>query len=307
MDPALLDTIAHAVRRLQDTLLTSSPGLAQPTIDWMVALAGGRSPENYFSHPLAFPTLLLPWWAAQACPAGETDVALQQEIAYSSINGYYFIRMIDNVMDGDASVDPRLLPALALFHTEFQSVYQRLFDPTHGFWVTFREAWLGSADAAVQDARMKHIPLDQFELASARKVRAALIPVAAVCHRLGCGDRIAAWSELVFRLGRWHQMQNDLFDWFKDSTHGNQTYFLSLADQQRAPGQTTAEWVAQVGFTQACDTLRQWMQDAQAAAITLNSAPLLDDLQARSANFERRARDAQAGLAALRGLAEALK
>lgn len=307
MDPALHNTIAHAVRRLQDALQSATPGLAQPVIDWMRALAGGHDPEHYFTHPLAFPTLLLPWWADQAHAGGGPDADLQREIAYSSINGYYFIRMIDNVMDGDASVERQLLPALAFFHTEFQSVYQRLFEPAHPFWATFREAWLGSADAAVHDARLQHIPLDLFERASARKVRAALIPVAAVCHRRGSGDRIAAWSELVFRLGKWHQMQNDLFDWFKDSTHGNKTYFLSQAELLRGPGQTTADWVAQGGFAQACDTLRQWMHDARMAATALDSEPLLADLEARSANFERRARDAQAGLAALSRLAEALK
>ena len=61
------------------------------------------------------------------------------------------------------------------------------------------------------------------------------------------------------------------------------------------------------GLKAACETLRQWMREAQAIATSLNSPPLMAYLAERSNQFERRVHDALAGFEALGKLALALR
>ena len=74
----------------------------------MRQLAGSDASADYFCKPHAFPMLQLPWWLERTLrPA--PDLALQRDLARSTMCGYYYIRMIDNVMDGHATVEPGLL------------------------------------------------------------------------------------------------------------------------------------------------------------------------------------------------------
>lgn len=302
MDEELSRLVAAAARRLLAELDRSAPDLRPRLEEWMVALAGGHAPEAYFTHPLAFPTLLLPWWVDQGL-GFEPDLDLHADIVYSSINGYYFIRMIDNVMDGEASVETGLLPALAFFHTEFQTAYQKYFPQEHPFWQTFRKVWFGTAQAAIGDAALAEIDLHAFETMAAKKVSAAMIPVAAICHYRDRMEMAGPWIEFVHRLGKWHQMFNDIFDWFKDSRNGNQTFFLSEAGRQKEGQETAMEYIIRSGFSSGCDTLRLWMLDAQDLADTLHCPGLVTYLEGRARLFETRAHVSIDGLAALRKLA----
>jgi hypothetical protein len=278
-------------------------------MDWLHALTGGVGASalaGYFGHPLAFPTLALPAWAAESAMPLEVDLPV--DLAVSSIHGYLFIRMIDNVMDGDSDADPRLLPALAYFHTEFVRVYQRMFPYDHPFWPRFDALWYGTAAAAIQDAQPKtRITLAIFETIAAHKVRAALIPLIALSYQQMAQDRIDAWSELIHRLGMWHQMQNDVFDWHKDSQHHNRTYFLDLAESHREPTESPTEWIVRAGFQEGCETLREWMEGIHGQAESLACPGLGAYLLDREAQFERRVAAAQAGFDALNTLAGALR
>lgn len=302
MDERLSLIITQSIQRLLDELEQTAPEIASPIEEWMKSLAGGHAPEAYFKHPLAFPTLLMPWWLEESLHA-EMDLDFQSDLAYSSINGYYFIRMIDNIMDGEDTDEKKLLPALAFFHTEFQTAYHKHFALDHRFWELYRKTWFGTAQAAIHDASVGEITLGMFEQASAQKVRAALIPVAAVCYKYERHDLIAPWSEFVNRIGKWHQMFNDVFDWHKDSQHGNRTYFLSEAARQKTAGENEFEWILREGLAIGCDTLRLWMLDAQDLADTLRSPALVDYLKARAALFDQRAHASLEGAAVLSKLA----
>jgi hypothetical protein len=303
MEPLLSRLITQAFPRLFGGLDQTAPELRPPLEAWMRTLAGGHAPEAYFKHPLAFPTLLLPWWVEQSL-GSDPGPELQADIAYSSINGYYFIRMIDNVMDDDAPLEKKLLPALAFFHTEFQTAYQIHFPPSHPFWSLYRRVWFGTAQAAVGDAQLAEINLDAFERLSAQKVSAAIIPVAAICHFHNRLDRLDAWIEFVLRIGKWHQMFNDIFDWYKDSQNGSQTYFLSEASRQKQPGETAFDYIIREGFARGCDQMRAWMRDCQSLAATFHCPELDAYLDERSALFESRAQTSLGGLDALRKLAK---
>lgn len=305
MESSLNTAIDGAVQQFFDRLDTHLPECAALIGEWVQALAGGHGPRAYFTHPQAFPTLALPHWAAES-PGIASDPEFQLQLAYSSICGYYFIRMIDNMMDREASREYSLLPVLAFFHAEFQSVYQQCFDRDSDFWPRFRAAWYGTAEAAMLDAHSKRITLETFEAVSARKVRAASIPVVAVLVRHECRSRIPAWSELIYQLGRWHQMENDMFDWYKDQSNGNQTCFLSAAEHRRDANETAMAWIARTGFRETCNLLRGWIGDTTEIAQTLGSDSLLAYLEARAEAFEARARVALVGLDGLQRIARAM-
>lgn len=305
MESSLQVAIDGAVHLLSDRLGTHLPDSAAAIGEWMHTLSAGCGPRAYFTHPQAFPTLALPHWAAASLRSA-ADPEFQLQLAYSSICGYYFIRMIDNLMDREATHEVTLLPALAFFHAEFQSVYQQCFELASPFWPLFRSAWYGTAEAAMLDARSKQITLETFEAVSARKVRAALIPVGAVFVRQGNYSPIASWSALTHQLGRWHQMENDLFDWYKDQRHGNRTYFLSAAEQQRDADETAMMWIVRTGFRETCDLLRGWIADTIRMAHALGSDALITYLHSRAAGFEQRAQVALAGLGGLQRIARAM-
>lgn len=295
-DPRLSQIISQAVVRLQSDLAQAAPVMAGQVAGWIKQLAGAGRPEDYFQHPLAFPALLLPWWLEESFRP-EIDLSFQAGLAYSTINGYYYVRMIDNLMDGEASVELGLLPALGFFHTQFQGAYLAYFNGDHPFWQVFRSAWFFAAEAVVKDAGLTGIDLDQFWETAAQKVSAVRIPLAAACYRYDRPDLLGPWSELAAALGGWHQFLNDLLDWQRDLARGGRTYFLSEAARQGrlSPGAVTA-WVIEEGFEWGVGTLLAWLADLQDQAARLHSPPLLAYLHRRGEMLRQQQQEAAAGL-----------
>ena len=56
-------------------------------------------PEHVFG-PRAFPHFLLPYWLSPVADR-VADAEFQTDLLYSSINGYYSIRLCDNIADND--------------------------------------------------------------------------------------------------------------------------------------------------------------------------------------------------------------
>lgn len=305
-EPALSRLISAAVSRLQADAAQAAPFLGQQITGWIRQLAGSREPEDYFKHPLAFPALLLPWWLEKSW-TDAPDPSMQADLAYSTINGYYYIRLIDNLMDGHATVETGLLPALSFFHTRFQFIYQTYFQAGHPFWNYFQTVWFESAEAALKDASLARIEAAQFEQIAARKVCAARIPLAALCYRSGRTDLIEPWSRFVDLLGCWHQMLNDLLGWHRDLTRQTNTYFLSEAERRRRPDEPVAGWVTREGFSWALAQLENWMTALQQTTLELGSPELVNYLELRQAMLLKQQADVAAGLqhlAAIVALAE---
>jgi len=294
-DPSLSRLITAAVLRLQTDLARTAPFLGQQLSGWIRQIAGSREPEDYFKHPLAFPALLLPWWLEKSW-TDTPDPLLQTDLAYSTINGYYYIRLIDNLMDGHATVETGLLPALSFFHTRFQFVYQNYFQAGHPFWDYFQTIWFQSAEAALKDASLTRIDAAQFEKIAARKVCAAKIPLAAICYRSSRTDLIEPWSQFVDVLGCWHQMLNDLLGWHRDLSRQTATYFLSEAERRRWPNEPVAGWVAREGFGWALARLESWMTALQQATLELGSPDLVNYLELRQAMLLKQQSDVSQGL-----------
>lgn len=307
LDPALDALLLRALSRLEATLQAEAPGLAAPLRTWQGTLARSADPADYFRQPIGFPLLQLPWWMAASLGwEGEAAAGFLGEVVYSTINGYYFIRLLDNVMDGHATVEAALLPAAALFHTEFQTPYQAAFDARHPFWGVYRQAWFGAAAAATQDAQLAAVDRAAFERFAARKVSAAQIPLAAVGWRAGQPERWPAWAAFVEAFGAWHQMWNDVFDWHKDLRLGTRTYFLSEAERRALPGESPAAWVMREGFDWGLATLHTALAAAQALAAPLHSPALLAYLARRGQLLEQQAADVRPSLQHLHRLALAM-
>lgn len=296
--PALTTLLDQALTRLDDELRVAMPGSAPQLIAWTEQLAGASSRRHYFQHPVAFPSLLLPWWVLHRllAPKQAVDLDMQATLVYSTINGYYHIRLIDNLMDAHATVEKQLLPALNFFHTQFQSAYHLFFSADHPFWPDFRQIWFLSAETAMRDAELGSIDLETFRRISSQKVCAAKIPIAAVCYYYNRQDLFAPWARFVDLFGCWHQMFNDIFDWHKDTSNQTVTYFLSEADRRRQPGEAVAAWVAHEGFSWGVAVLQAWMEELHQVAKDLDCPALVDYLRLRQAGLERQARAVQPGL-----------
>jgi hypothetical protein len=299
-DPRLARLISLALARLQADMARAAPVMAAQVDGWQKALAGSAQPEDYFKHPLAFPSLLLPWWLEETLRPTAIDISFQGELVYSTLNGYYFIRLIDNLMDGQATLELKLLPALAFFHTQYQAAYQRYFAWDHPFWPAFSAVWFQAAEAALQDAQLTGIDRAQFLAVTAKKVSPARIPLLAVCYRYERPDLSGPWSRLVDLFGAWHQMLNDLFDWHRDLQRGGQTYFLSEAARRGCRSNSaTVAWVVEQGFQWGIDTLHTWMVELMELAAGLDCPPVRAYLAERDLMLLNRQQEMAAGLHSL--------
>jgi len=293
--------LTTALARLGSRLLEIAPQLAGPLIQWTEELAGGHPPEAYFTHPLAFPTLLLPWWLEEAL-AAEWDPALQADLVYSSVAGYYAIRLVDDVMDTGDEEARHLLPAVFVLQSEFQSTYLRRFPYGHPFWDDFHRHWAGAAEAAAMDALVPDKDEEAFGRLGGRKVSAAAIPMIAVCRLRGLAELPPAWSVLFMELCRWHQFHNDLFDWQRDLESGAPTYFLSEARQRRFPDEPELAWVAREGFDWASAWLRSRMAAMRALARDAGSPSLEGYLASRERRMEQLFDEMRPGIRTLASL-----
>lgn len=244
----------------------------------------------------AFPLLLLPWWLDAS--VGEPDHSLHRDLSASSISGYLYIRLIDNLMDGDAPADVGVLPALSILHTRFTDPYHQRFAPSHPFWDEFRAVWFETAEVTLRDSVLASIEREEFEAISARKTGAAKIPLAAVAHSVNRPDVLPEWYRLVDRIGCWHQMLNDLFGWQKDLRNGSITYLLSEGHRM-APPRSLEEWFAGEGFDWAMDQLDGWMAELADLGERLGSPEVIDYLDKRHALLHDQAARVRSGLRAL--------
>ncbi len=307
MDDTLLfdQLLPAALMRLHRDLLASMPQLAPHLEEWLQRLAGGRSPISYFTHPLAFPSLALPWWLEKTLHPSP-DAVFQSELVYSTINGYYYIRLLDNIMDGHRTNEVQLLPAAGFFHAQFQRAYQRYFEDQHPFWDFFTTTWFHAAEVTWQDAVFTDIDLAQFRHVSGQKVSAGKIPLAAVCLRYQRTDLLEKWLRFFEHLGNWSQFSNDVFDWNKDLKYQTQTYFLAEARRRQHADETIAQWVIREGFAWACAQLEEWMQDLRRLSGDLGSPDVAAFLDRRAALLAQQAREVAAGFEQLERIATIL-
>jgi len=304
--PAPLKALTRdAAVRLITRVKRNAPALGDHADQWMRALAGDAPAERYFLHPRAFPAVLLPW-LVEAAVRRQPSRAFQRDVVYSTVAGYYFVRLTDDLMDGEP-VAPPVVPLLIVLHAEFEQTYYRYFPAGHAFWDVLARSSYQAAETASRDAGQRRITREHFLAGSARKVAGAKIPIAAVCHRYDRSDLVAPWSGFVDLLGRWHQMLNDMLGWSRDLQRETPTYFLSEAVARAAPGGSIAEWVISDGYEWGMGQLAPWMADLMAAARELESPALATYLEGRDRALLATWEKLRTEMEPLRRLARSLK
>lgn len=293
---------AQAIERLLDAMHTVAPSMTPHATAWMNGLAKTGIAADYFQHPLAFPMLLLPQWV-EAAISDRVNENFQADLTYSSVSGYYFIRMIDNVMDEQSALEIRLLPMTAFFHAEATAVYHQYFAAAHPFWHYFSCWNAQSAALAIADGMTDDITLADFKQIAGKKVVGGKIPIAAVLaqhHRL---DNLAAWEHFYDKLSCWHQMFNDILSWRKDINHNSFSYFLCEGQRRKATHESLFAWLIRDGFTWGLCILRAWLAELQLLAEGLGSTSLMQYLKQRQHLLETQAKE----LAALGTMAALIK
>jgi hypothetical protein len=283
--PEFLITARLAVRRAIADMGDRCPVLAEHTAKWLALRCDLNRPEDYFTEPQSVPLLALPWWLEHSI-RGEVDADFQADLMYSTISGYYFTRMLDDIMDGH-QIDRAVLPALYPFHAQFLGTYFRYFPATDPFWKEFERILRTTVEAVAVEATLKDIGAAQFVGVSARKPAAAVIPLAAVCRHYCRSDLLPPWEEFFSLFGKWHQMSDDLADWSSDYESGNRTWLLSEAERRCADHESVPVWMGREGFRWVKVVMESWINDAVIAAATLNSPELVRYLDLRRNSFLR--------------------
>jgi hypothetical protein len=272
------------IRSAFDTVVAELDRLAPAARDhvrpWLGTLAPSGIPDERFTHRHTFPMLALPWWT-EVTIRGSVDTAYQRELMASTISGYLFIRLLDDVMDRDPRAVPQLLPLAGLFHTMFERPYHRHFGPESEFWRHFDVAWAESANAAIGDAAQSDFDERAFRSIAARKLAAVSIPVTAVCLRHGRDDLVSDWERLCALIGRHEQLFDDMLDWHRDGESGRPSWFRSEA-RRRSPSNPT-QWLVEHGLHWAQSQLGRLRDDIRVMARSLECTaiePWLDDRQA---------------------------
>jgi len=303
-DDAAVRVFDRAHERLLARLRAAGPTLHAELSRWMERLApdAGR-PWQYFTHVRSFPILGLPWWlevslAGGACPG------LQEDLALSSMAGYLHVRLVDQVQDAPQAPERRLLPATGVLHRIFSAPYRARFAPDHPFHRRLDLLWSASAEATLADGLAEEPDLERYLATGARKQVAARIPVEAVLAQHDRWDLAERWERFFTCYGRWHQLEDDLFDWKEDLDNGQPT--LVVAEARRAVRQghavTPSAWMLTRGYRWGFELLDRWWPDVLSAAEPLGCPPLLDYLDER----ETEAGGRRSGVLAATGGLEAL-
>jgi hypothetical protein len=301
LPPSFRSILSQAWSDLHQILRKRAPALAQAWHTWASSLAPGREPIDYFLHPYAYPTLLLPWWLDESL-GGQADLQLQRTLIRSSLAGYYAIRLIDDAVDGDAPERIALLPLVALLQAEFHAIQiHKQYSATQRDML--QNAWAASHEASWLDSTLTVVDAARFQQYSARKVAAVRVPLLVVAWHHGLTDLSAPWSRCLDQLGAWHQFHNDLFDWQRDLQAQRNTWFTSMIEQHRG-SDTALTWVAKEGFAWGVDQLTSWYQELLVLSHALNCTGLSQWLTERNDILQHVANGVLSGFAQLTPLIE---
>jgi hypothetical protein len=296
LDRPLSACVDRAMARLPE-VCRDAPTSVDVLLAWTARLSPTGRPRDYFDGPRAI-LFLLPWWLEKRIRQ-IPDVEFQERLVESTIHAYYFVRMIDNVMDENAEQERRLLPLLGIFHTTFLRAYARLFPPDDPFWDHFDRHWSGVTEAALREARLTRLSLEDFNGISARKTVGVKIPLAAVCCRYDRLDLLSSWCAFYDAFAAWQQMVDDTLDCMRDLRHGTPSYFLSEGERQKNRGESIAGWVVRRGFAWGMDRASAMMSDLRADVAVLGSPALARFLEYRDAEVRTLAAELRRQLQAL--------
>ncbi len=303
-DELLPTILQRAADRFHSGLKAALPGTAPLLNKWLRRVPAHPKTVEVCLAVRSFPAFYLPYWLALQ-RGRPVETRFLEDVAYSTLNGYYFVRLLDNVSDGDGPPElKRLLPAGGYFCAEFHAPYQQYFPPDHPFWGLFRAAWNEQAEAASTESEIGDITQSRFLSVSARKFSAAKGPLAAAAFHYGLQDQLPPWNDFVDRLGAFSQLVNDLFDWHHDCVSGIPSFVQSEYLRRRAAAEESIHcWIVRDGFDRGANTLRSWLEDLRHRAEALGSPGAVQWVNQRRTLLEDEVKRGKDGLRVLNSLA----
>jgi hypothetical protein len=286
LESEVLELADGAIERMRNRLSRFAPGLAKEADIWTRELSRTGKARDYFNGGRSI-LLLLPRFLREVCQRAP-DRAFESDLAYSTINAYYFVRLIDDVVDGSPAARPHLLPLLGFLHAEFQSTYARYFQPDNAFWERFHFTWVKMADSIAEQARLSSLTSNDFLRISAGKSSGIRIPLAAVCEFYSRPDLLESWCVFFDAFAIWSQMLDDMLDWVRDYSQASTTWFLSEARRRKRRDEPVSAWILREGiewgFAHAASQLRA-LRDIAAELKNENLIRYLDYREAQVAQL----------------------
>jgi hypothetical protein len=283
-DPRFELLVRTALERVRAELIASGSFLRPHVWSWMTRLSGSSRPEDYYLKLRSAPILLLPWWLERSLTP-VPDTAFLADLTYATVNKYYSIRLVDDVMDRHG-VDPLLLPMLSVWDAEFQSAYSRHFAPAHPFWQYFHQMLNRAAGATAQEYTFCNLDHARFLDLSVAKSCGATIAMMAVCYRRDRLDTFPVWVQFWHAFATWNQMRDDLFDCHRDLDGGIRSYLLGEGELRKGPEESIEEWFVREGFAWASELLNGWCQDMKEKAGQLNSPEVEQYIDLRAIDLD---------------------
>ena len=298
--------IAAGAERLEASLGAEAPALAMGGLAWLRSLTRTGRLADYFRHPNRFPVLRLPWWAVESAAAEPSCERpdLVGDITYGSMAGYYYIRLIDDLVDHDPGVSLDLLPLAAFFHTEFHGIYHRHFPPDSEFWPVFRTRWLRLADAMVARIEPGADPAESLLRRATATIGAVVIPLRALTLGFGVPERFPRWEPVVLELARIEQLIDDLVDWQVDLERDLPNLLLVEGVRRARHGEPVAAWVVREGYGWGLEAAGNRISALHEAAAAFDSPSLLEFLALRQAFLRGLETETGPGRAAFAALAK---
>ena len=224
----------------------------------------------------SFPIIALPFWLTP--PANRADDhSFLVDLTYSTLNGYYGIRLLDNLMDADGPAElSRFAPCATYFWWNFARPYLHHFAYPSPFWTHFSACTGTYSDLTSLDAALTAVSDSMFETVSSKKFETAKVPVTAVALRCGHEVSVTRYQHLVDLLGRFHQFWNDLLDWRHDLNSGLVTFLQSKFLSQTDSFPNSSAWFSERGCSWACERALLYFHEAADAAKALECNELDD-------------------------------
>ena len=283
MEPETRAFLETALSRTLEDMRREFPAAMPLVLPWLDRLSRGKGPIGRFLEPLMFPLFEPPFWVEEGS-GHDRDEKFLEDLAVSTLNGYYFLRLVDEVMDGHSTTEKTFLSVSAFFHTKFQFVYQGYFPSDHPFWAQFTSIWLCTNEVTIAEKGSEPLTEEGFVAISANKLAALKIPVLAACYHYGQMGEISSWIHFCDTLGQFFQMLDDACDWRTDLIDGQPSFFLAEAERKRSQGESIEAWILRDGLPWAKRWLHQKMSTLEASAESLGSVHAeryLRDLQTR--------------------------
>ena len=235
------------------------PHVADEVEAWIKWHSSTDEPADYYTHPAAFPSFLLPWWA-EGQATGAHDLIFQTDLARATGNLYYYTRIVDNLMDNHPTVERKLLPVAGYLVFQSQIHYRKHFPDGHPFWEWGDRIWSSFCDACAKDIRLMDIDEDTFIKIVSQKCSGAKLAVGAVLYKCDRLDLLQPWMEWIDLYSSWHILQEDMFDWKPDSEGNTPSYILDEARRRKGEHELLLVWLADEGVDWATAKLKVWMQ-----------------------------------------------